>query len=114
MNDPRPERPAGLVVPPDGRDHPARQAQPLGDRRRNLPDRRPATRTVVYDDFGNPLAVFIQVSPANVFMSFKGQPDFEPALLHLREALFEIGSILGETTGEDILRAVFSKFCIGK
>lgn len=47
------------------------------------PDRRPATRVVVYDDFKNPIAVLIQVSPTNVFMSFKGQPGFEAALLNL-------------------------------
>ena len=34
--------------------------------------------------------------------------------LHLRESLHAIGAIIGETTNEDILRTVFSKFCIGK
>lgn len=47
------------------------------------PDRRTATRAVVYDDHKNPIAVFIQVSPVNIFMSFKGQPGFEAALLNL-------------------------------
>jgi hypothetical protein len=47
------------------------------------PDTRPVTRAVVYDDFRNPLAVLIQVDAKNVFMSFRGQPDFESALLNL-------------------------------
>ncbi len=47
------------------------------------PDRRPATRVVVYDDFNNPIAVFVQAAVGNVFMSFKGQKDFESALLNL-------------------------------
>ena len=47
------------------------------------PERRPSTRVVIYDDFNNPLAVLIQVSPVNVYMSFRGQKDFEAALLNL-------------------------------
>ncbi len=32
----------------------------------------------------------------------------------LRRALFELGSITGEITNEDVLGAIFSRFCIGK
>ncbi len=32
----------------------------------------------------------------------------------LRGALFEIGSVVGEVTNEDVLGAIFSRFCIGK
>ncbi len=51
--------------------------------RLRAPDSRPATRVVVYDDFNNPIAVLIQVSPNNVYMSFKGQKGFEEALRNL-------------------------------
>lgn len=47
------------------------------------PEKRPATRVVVYDDFGNPIGVFIQVTPTNVYMSYKGHKDFESALAGL-------------------------------
>ena len=32
----------------------------------------------------------------------------------IRDALFHLGAITGETTNEDILGAIFSRFCIGK
>jgi tRNA modification GTPase len=34
--------------------------------------------------------------------------------LDIREALHSLGEITGEVTNEDILGAIFSKFCIGK
>ena len=34
--------------------------------------------------------------------------------LHLREALQALGEITGETTPDDILNDIFSRFCIGK
>jgi tRNA modification GTPase len=34
--------------------------------------------------------------------------------LEIQEALSAAGEIIGETVSEDILQAVFSKFCIGK
>lgn len=39
-------------------------------------------------------------------------PEF--LILDLRQALFELGKIIGTNIGEDILTAIFSKFCIGK
>lgn len=47
------------------------------------PEVRPATRLVVYDNFRNPIAVFVQVSPTEVFMRFKTQSGFEEALKNL-------------------------------
>jgi len=38
----------------------------------------------------------------------------EFALVHLHRCLKSIGAITGETTTEDILGAIFSRFCIGK
>ncbi len=34
--------------------------------------------------------------------------------IHIKEALRHLGEITGETTNEDILKNIFSKFCIGK
>ncbi len=39
-----------------------------------------ATRLVVYDDRGNPIAVFLQRTPDHVHFRHKGQPGFEEAL----------------------------------
>lgn len=39
-------------------------------------------------------------------------PEF--LILDLRQALFELGKIIGTNISEDILTAIFSKFCIGK
>lgn len=38
----------------------------------------------------------------------------ELVALELREALFSIGELTGETASEDILERIFSEFCIGK
>lgn len=38
----------------------------------------------------------------------------ETVSLELRAALLEIGSVIGEVTNEDVLGAIFSRFCIGK
>ncbi len=38
----------------------------------------------------------------------------ELAAVHLKDALGELESIVGETTSEDILSAVFERFCVGK
>ena len=51
--------------------------------RLGAPARKPATRLVVYDDFRNPVAVFIQVDRHNIFFRHKGMPDFEAALRNL-------------------------------
>jgi tRNA modification GTPase len=34
--------------------------------------------------------------------------------IHLRDALYSLGEITGETTTDDILDNIFSRFCIGK
>jgi tRNA modification GTPase len=39
-------------------------------------------------------------------------PEF--LMLDMRQALFELGKVLGTNVSEDILSAIFSKFCIGK
>lgn len=38
----------------------------------------------------------------------------ELAAVHLKDALRELESIVGEITSEDVLSAVFERFCIGK
>ncbi|MFQ5874886.1 MAG: tRNA uridine-5-carboxymethylaminomethyl(34) synthesis GTPase MnmE [Dehalococcoidia bacterium] len=43
----------------------------------------------------------------------QGKPP-EIVALELRDALSALGEIAGETTGEDVLDAIFSEFCIGK
>ena len=39
---------------------------------------------------------------------------FELISADVQEALHSLGEITGETTSEDILEAIFSRFCIGK
>ena len=34
--------------------------------------------------------------------------------IDLMDAYEELGSIIGETTGEDLINEIFSKFCMGK
>ena len=38
----------------------------------------------------------------------------ELCAVHLNAALRELGEIVGETTPDDILGVIFSKFCVGK
>ena len=40
--------------------------------------------------------------------------DHELAALELRDAADALGAIIGETTTEDVLDAIFSRFCVGK
>lgn len=42
------------------------------------------------------------------------EPALELAAVHLREILNGIAFVVGETTADDVLGAVFSKFCVGK
>lgn len=42
--------------------------------------RTQVSRLVVYDDYGNPLAVFLQVGPNQIHFRHKGQPGFDEAL----------------------------------
>ncbi|MGB4222562.1 MAG: hypothetical protein WBJ54_01960, partial [Syntrophorhabdus sp.] len=44
----------------------------------------------------------------------ENQEPVEFAAFELREALFNLGEITGETCPEDILHDIFSRFCIGK
>lgn len=53
-----------------------------------------------------------QLDRALVEMNGQARPELVAA--DLRLALDEIGQITGETTPEDILRTIFSEFCIGK
>ncbi|MBN1354596.1 MAG: tRNA uridine-5-carboxymethylaminomethyl(34) synthesis GTPase MnmE [Candidatus Omnitrophica bacterium] len=48
--------------------------------------------------------------------SFKAQTAFYPEITAsiINEAIFHLGSILGDTIEEDILGRIFSEFCIGK
>jgi tRNA modification GTPase len=46
--------------------------------------------------------------------SFPGEPGLEFVALDLREALRSLGEVTGETTPDDILELIFSRFCIGK
>jgi tRNA modification GTPase len=45
---------------------------------------------------------------------FPGEPALEFAALDLRDALRSLGEVSGETTPDDILELIFSRFCIGK
>ncbi|HOM58155.1 MAG TPA: tRNA uridine-5-carboxymethylaminomethyl(34) synthesis GTPase MnmE, partial [Candidatus Latescibacteria bacterium] len=43
-----------------------------------------------------------------------GQARSELVAADIRLALDALGSITGETTPEDIIRSIFSEFCVGK
>ena len=44
------------------------------------PEKKEVTRLVVYDNFGNAIAVFMQIDSRNIDIQVKGQPGFEEAL----------------------------------
>jgi tRNA modification GTPase len=46
--------------------------------------------------------------------SFSNEPGLEFVALDLRDALRSLGEVTGETTPDDILDLIFSRFCIGK
>ena len=46
--------------------------------------------------------------------SFEGNIPLEVVAMYVREALDEIGAIIGTVTTDDILDKIFSEFCIGK
>jgi tRNA modification GTPase len=48
------------------------------------------------------------------FVSIEQSAPFECLAMDLREALAALGSITGETTPDEILDQIFSRFCIGK
>ncbi|WP_185870756.1 tRNA uridine-5-carboxymethylaminomethyl(34) synthesis GTPase MnmE [Blattabacterium cuenoti] len=48
----------------------------------------------------------------HLFLEERGTEDL--VSIHIREALRYLGEITGEITNEDILKNIFSKFCIGK
>ena len=48
------------------------------------------------------------------FQSATGETHLEFLAMELREALNALGQVTGETTPDDILAQIFSRFCIGK
>ncbi|MBI4423569.1 MAG: tRNA uridine-5-carboxymethylaminomethyl(34) synthesis GTPase MnmE, partial [Elusimicrobia bacterium] len=40
--------------------------------------------------------------------------DGELAAVHLRESLSALAAVVGETPSEEVLREIFSRFCVGK
>jgi tRNA modification GTPase len=56
-----------------------------------------------------------QESISAVSRLLKNNPvSFELVSIELREALDNIGAILGKTTPDDILNNIFGQFCVGK
>jgi len=55
-----------------------------------------------------------QAGIANTIESFEKGASIELAALDLRLAVNAVGEIVGKTTTEDLLDAIFSQFCIGK
>jgi tRNA modification GTPase len=55
-----------------------------------------------------------QKSLVSFLESFSAQIPFEIVVLELREALHALGEVTGETTTDDILEQIFTRFCIGK
>ncbi|MCK4691724.1 MAG: hypothetical protein KAT20_07945 [Desulfuromonadales bacterium] len=46
--------------------------------------------------------------------AIRGDKPLECVVFDLREALYHLGQISGETTPDSVLEGIFSKFCIGK
>ena len=54
------------------------------------------------------------IALGNVLQGLSGQLSSELVAEELRSALYYIGSITGAIVPDDILGAIFSRFCIGK
>ncbi|MEI6306712.1 MAG: GTPase, partial [Deltaproteobacteria bacterium] len=55
-----------------------------------------------------------QVAIANFLEGLNASHEVEILAIDLREALYSIGQVTGETSNEDLLDIIFSSFCIGK
>jgi hypothetical protein len=47
------------------------------------PSREKSSRVVVYDNYNNPIACFLQINPTTIDYRHRGQPGFEEALKYL-------------------------------
>lgn len=50
----------------------------------------------------------------NIFEAFKNKIPTDLIAIDVKDCLYHIGSITGEVTSNDVLDAIFSRFCIGK
>jgi len=50
----------------------------------------------------------------NFILNMQAEASPEILALDLREAIAQLGEITGESTPDDVLDRIFSKFCIGK
>lgn len=50
----------------------------------------------------------------NIFEAFENQIPTDLIAIDVKDCLYHIGSITGEVTSNDVLDAIFSRFCIGK
>ena len=54
------------------------------------------------------------VSMLSVKKAIEDKAAFEIVAIDLREAIYNLGSIVGKSVSDDILDRIFSQFCIGK
>ncbi len=50
----------------------------------------------------------------SLLLAINSDAPLECMVFDLREALYHLGQISGETTPDSVLEGIFSKFCIGK